>query len=433
VIGHDDGNSTIVENDATFDAGDLNEGDTVELRLATDYAYSGNIGHKIGSGGLKPGASSETRPRFILVNDVISVKLSTNSWATKSYKGNTLSYIEPTTYASFQVTSIDANSAEFIDVTTTVVREPADPSVAHEIVGFYDASTSMEAASFSPNAFPNRAERWGLEAKRSYVTGNGFEQGSTYPDTWSDQPYSTGIGLTQIEKTVLSMDNTTRATVFKLAPNEFMRIWKNKFLEHRMLIANSMYWSHLRKDTSGTKTKQFTQGTLDYILQYGNSFELNSTKTVDDFQHDLTEFKSVGHVRSEELMYFADTVTYNWLHALGGFTANNTEISVNYRGDISKMGQGQLGGVYYTIFATPIGKMKVALDPMLDGSPVKMFGVPLTAVEYAPLVGNGLNRDTSVYKGIQSLETTGVDEQIDLIQTEFGMRQQLPEQFALWA
>ena len=30
-------------------------------------------------------------------------------------------------------------------------------------------------------------------------------------------------------------------------------------------------------------------------------------------------------------------------------------------------------------------------------------------VKYRPLAGNGMNRDTSIYVGIQSLENTGTD------------------------
>ena len=49
-----------------------------------------------------------------------------------------------------------------------------------------------------------------------------------------------------------------------------------------------------------------------------------------------------------------------------------------------------------------------------------------------PLVGNGLNRDTAVYVGVQTLENSGVDRRVDLIQTEAGMQWEMPEAHAVW-
>ena len=51
---------------------------------------------------------------------------------------------------------------------------------------------------------------------------------------------------------------------------------------------------------------------------------------------------------------------------------------------------------------------------------------------YRPLVGNGLNRDTAVYVGVQTLENSGVDRRVDLIQTEAGMEWRMPEAHAVW-
>ncbi len=71
-----------------------------------------------------------------------------------------------------------------------------------------------------------------LELFRTYVVGSAHGQGTGYPETWKDQPFTTGFGLTQIFKTAIAMDNTTRATVLKYEPNEFARIWREKLIEH---------------------------------------------------------------------------------------------------------------------------------------------------------------------------------------------------------
>ena len=61
-----------------------------------------------------------------------------------------------------------------------------------------------------------------------------------------------------------------------------------------------------------------------------------------------------------------------------------------------------------------------------------IVAVNMKHVKYRPLVGNGVNRDTAIYVGVQSLENTGVDRRIDLIQTEAGLDIVMPEAHAVW-
>jgi trimethylamine:corrinoid methyltransferase-like protein len=52
--------------------------------------------------------------------------------------------------------------------------------------------------------------------------------------------------------------------------------------------------------------------------------------------------------------------------------------------------------------------------------------------KYRPLVGNGVDRDTSIYVGVQTLENSGIDRRVDLILTEAGMEFSMPECHAVW-
>ena len=63
---------------------------------------------------------------------------------------------------------------------------------------------------------------------------------------------------------------------------------------------------------------------------------------------------------------------------------------------------------------------------------MKMLAVNLQNCKYRPLIGNGLNRDTAIYVGVQTLENSGVDRRVDLIQTEAGMEFTMPESHAVW-
>ena len=56
----------------------------------------------------------------------------------------------------------------------------------------------------------------------------------------------------------------------------------------------------------------------------------------------------------------------------------------------------------------------------------------MSYVKWRPLVGNGVNRDTSIYVGVQTLENTGTDKRVDMILTEGGFEYSMPECHALW-
>ena len=53
-------------------------------------------------------------------------------------------------------------------------------------------------------------------------------------------------------------------------------------------------------------------------------------------------------------------------------------------------------------------------------------------VKYRPLVGNGINRDTAIYVGVQTLENSGIDKRVDMILTEAGFEWKMPEAHAVW-
>ena len=89
-------------------------------------------------------------------------------------------------------------------------------------------------------------------------------------------------------------------------------------------------------------------------------------------------------------------------------------------------------GLDMTSISTPLGDMSVVRNIALDRSNVKILGINMAKVKQRPLVGNGINRDTSIYVGVQSLENTGTDKRVDMILTEAGFEWQMPESHAVW-
>jgi len=266
-----------------------------------------------------------------------------------------------------------------------------------------------------------------MENFKCYVVGSAFGAGTGYPETWADQPYSTNYGQTQIFKTSAVMNNTDRATVLKYEGNEWARIWKEKLIEHKWDIENALLFGSY-SSTYGT-----TEGAVNFISTYGNKFSLtHATKTQDSFLDDLSAMLDPRYNNAGSTVFFCDTATYNWLHKLSGYFANNIEISPNYRADFSISGKKKVFGIDITTISTVYGDMNVARNVHLDGTNVKMIGINMKYCAYRPLVGNGINRDTSVYVGVQTLENSGVDRRVDQILTEAGMEWCCPETHALW-
>ena len=223
------------------------------------------------------------------------------------------------------------------------------------------------------------------------------------------------------------MTNTARATALKYEANEWARVWKEKLVEHKWDLETSLLFGSQSEDHNTT------QGAVDYILNYGNQFSLSTaTKTADDFLDDMSSYLDPRYNSGSANVFFCDTAVYNSLNKLGGYFKNNLEVSSNFRSDIAMTGKKKVFGVDISTFSTPYGDMNVARNIHLDGTNVELLGVDMKNCAYRPLVGNGVNRDTSIYVGVQTLENSGVDRRVDLILTEAGCEWSIPESHAIW-
>ena len=406
-------------------------GDSLKLYMAGDYLSQGNKQNIHGNTTQEVAAvgASGTTPQFFLPNQLIKVPTMTDGASSPDSWGQS--------YILARITSVDstshASSAKDSKYPTVVeclvVRAPSSSYVG--FAGFYNNGFGPSGDSATDESVADKSIGERLEKARTYVVGSAFAEGSGYPETWKDQPYSTNYGLTQIWKTSMAMTNTARATTLKFEPNEWSRVWKEKLVEHKWDIETSLLFGSQYEDS--TNGIQYTQGAVDYITNYGNQFSLDvNTKTADDFLDDMSNLLDPRYNDSQATVFFVNTSVYNWMHKLGGYFKNNLEISANYRADFAMTGKKKVLGIDITTFSTPYGDMNVARNIHLDGTGVKMLGIDLKNVAYRPLVGNGLNRDTSVYVGVQTLENSGVDRRVDLILTEAGMEFSMPESHAIW-
>ena len=389
---------------------------TTKVTMAGDYESAGNKGSVYGQTAIEIGAS-DTKPGFFVPGQL--VKIPTHG---------TLGSATSDGYAVFRVDKVtDSSVSNMVDLEGALIKTPTNLKSPYK----HDDDKTKGAQS-----------QESLAAKRSFVIGTAHEQGSGYPETWKDQPFKTGYGNTQIWKTAMAMDNTARATVLKYDSSEWARVWKEKLIEHKYDIEQSLLFNGT---ASTSDDAWYTDGVVNYITGFGNLFSLaTSTKTQDDFLDDMSAFLDPRYNNANATVFFCSTAVYNWLHKLSGYFSNNlgivgkgsqtpaTDGTSLGRADMSLTGKRKVFGVDISTISTPYGDMSVARNIHLDGTNVGLLGINMRYCAYRPLVGNGQNRDTSVYVGVQTLENSGVDRRVDLIQTEAGLEIHMPEAHAVW-
>jgi len=389
---------------------------TTKVTMACDYKSAGNIGSVYGGTAIAIGASG-TKPEFFIPGQLVKIPTASVAGAAA------------TDYGVFKVSSVANEGSNRVTLTGSLVKTPGVFQLSYK--------DSVDATSIGNDSQVDQAD------KRSAVIGTAFAQGSGYPETWKDNPFSTGYGNTQIWKTAMAMDNTTRATSLKYDSSEWARVWKEKLIEHKFDIEQSLLFNGA---SSSSGSEWTTDGIVSYITSYGNQFTLPlATKSQDSFLDDLSAFLDPRYNNSNATLFFVSTSVFNWLHKLSGYFANNVGMvqfggattpepstSSLGRADMSLMGKKKVFGVDITVISTPYGDMNVARNIHLDGTDIGMLAVNMKHVCYRPLVGNGLNRDTAIYVGVQTLENSGVDRRVDLIQTEAALQVEMPEAHGIW-
>jgi len=428
------------------------------VAIATDFLSAGNISNVIGQYDKSVG-SAGTQPQYYLEKQVIRMNTSGTAGGGTVVADFILGQIQEVVLGFVCHTAVSGGSGEEDFVTSLSGSDASAASSFYEVamLKLYitrgAAASSDELAGYSSNnpvvalsAVGESASGAGdtgaadLEPMRVQIVGTSYEEGSSLlGKTWSDQPWSTGSGLVQTFRDEFGMTNKARATVLKYEPNEFARIWKDHMVAHKFDIEQAGLFSSQGKATIGSNEYWYTQGAVDYIINYGNIFPLVNTglladqKTSDDFLDDMSKFLDPRYNAANATLFFCDTTSYNWLHKLGGFYGSTLNINSNqFRADFSITGKKKVFGVDMTTISTPYGDMNVVRNIHLDGSAVKILGINMKYVKYRPLVGNGINRDTSVYVGVQTLENSGVDKRVDMILTEAGFEWSMPEAHVLW-
>ncbi len=405
-------------------------GEDVQLLIAGDYKVHGNLVNKIDAYGTATGdyacGAPLTRPNWFLKDQVLKIPTRA-SVGTGSVNGYALVKL---TAAPDTVDVYDSGDAGVI---ATMVS-------AYGIVLKRDSGStypvSLQAAAASAT-IPDVTHGTGsnsiaekLEPMRTYIAGTAYHELSGYGSTWKSQPFSTDYGYTQIFKNTAMMSGRAMATALKFGENPWKNEWAEKMAEINWDIAQAGYFGEQTIDADGIT---YTEGLVNFVLNNGNTFTLDTTtKTIDSFLDDLSALNDPRFAIAQKSapVYYCGTQVWNWLAKMGGFAKNNLEISPNYSMQFS--GRGKMAGVSYRQFDVDGSSIRVVRDIHLDGTNVKMIGANMQACNTVALKANGINRDMAVYPGVKTIRNSGEDYRVDLIQADVGFEFTAPETHAVW-
>ena len=268
------------------------------------------------------------------------------------------------------------------------------------------------------------------------VVGTNWAEGTDDPKGWRDEIYSSE-GYTQIFKTAVPMfSGTSLATRYRGDANEYMRVYKEKLMEHKMDIEHAMLFGVGSHDdatfTSGYAPQRKTWGILPYTEAYGQVRMFSkATSTYDTFIDSMEEVFAPEKGNSGEKLVLASRSVLTWLNKLGsesflGNTMSNLGAGTSAAGsglDIQNV-KGSFGH-NVTRVSTLYGNLNFVAEPLLRGPWNDMaIAIDLNNIAYRPLAANGMSRDTQIMTNVQGNATDG---RKDMVLTEAGLEISLPE------
>ena len=279
----------------------------------------------------------------------------------------------------------------------------------------------------------------GADNAKCTVIGTSYAEGSGSPDVWSDG-LDDDYGYTQIFKTAAEMSNTSIATRYRGYENEWQRIWNLKLREHKVDIERAMLFGQRASVSSinysegivGHIVKNATANIDDSALSYTSGAPYFRSSAASEFTYDrlLSDFEVVydpARGGSSNKLALASLPVITYFNKFGGTfldkTVNAGSVENFARYNIAEK-QGNFGHSIMEV-NTVHGTMSLVKEPLFRGFADSYLCLcDMSNIAYRPLVGNGLNRDTSITTNVQQADE---DLRKDLILTEAGLEVALPE------
>ena len=360
--------------------------------------------------------STAVQPNFLLENQIVAIECEYDANGTDAGVGS-----ETAAIAYYKITAApdltsDAAAARLVGTFIKVVYKPTRSADGA------DAALKGEITPANASKLIFRADADGQ------VVGSAFAEGSTDPEGWHDEFYNRE-GYCQIFKTAVPLfSGTALATRYRGVNNEYMRVYQEKLMEHKMDLEHAMLFGVGTDDSTATGPVRRTWGIVPYTEAYGKvkTFQYSSAN-YDHFIDSMEDVFSPESGNSGEKLVLASRKVLSWLNKLGGSSFLGNTMALNSQVgsglDIQNV-QGNFGHAV-TRVSTIYGNLNFVMEPLFRGIHENTaIMIDLNNVAYRPLMGNGVSRDTQIITNVQN---RNVDGRKDMVLTEAGLEISLPE------
>jgi len=366
--------------------------------------------------------SSAVQPNFVLVGQILAIECEYDANGSDAGAGS-----ETAAIAYYKVTGVDLTTdADAARVAGSFIKVVAKPTRSADGA---EAATAGEITEASASKLIFRADGDGQ------VVGTAWAEGTTDPEGWADEFYNRE-GYCQIFKTAVPLfSGTALATHYRGISNEYMRVYQEKLMEHKMDLENAFLFGMGSDDTTVTGPVRRTWGIVPYTEIYGKTKTFAyASANYDHFIDAMENVFAPESGNSGEKLVLCSRKILTWLNKLGGssFLGNtmalgsqpdNAESTNPYGLDVQNI-KGAFGH-HVTRVNTLYGNLNFIAEPMFRGIHENTaIMVDLANVAYRPLMGNGVSRDTQVITNVQN---RNVDGRKDMVLTEAGLEISLPE------
>jgi hypothetical protein len=367
--------------------------------------------------------TTAVQPNFLLENQILAIECEYDANGTDAGVGS-----ETAAIAYYKVTaapdlSSDAAASRIVGTFIKAIYKPTRSA---------DGAEAVLAGAITPAAASKLIFRADAQGQ---VVGSAFSEGGTDPEGWADEFYNRE-GYCQIFKTSVPLfSGTALATRYRGVSNEYMRVYQEKLMEHKMDLEHAFLFGIGTDDSTAAGPVRRTWGIVPYTEMNGKvkTFAYASA-TYDHFIDSMEDVFSPESGNSGEKLVLASRKVLSWLNKLGGssflgntmalgHTATTSGGSNPYGLDVQNI-QGSFGHAV-TRVSTIYGNLNFVMEPLFRGVHENTaIMIDLNNVAYRPLMGNGVSRDTQIITNVQN---RNVDGRKDMVLTEAGLEVSLPE------
>lgn len=260
-----------------------------------------------------------------------------------------------------------------------------------------------EVTAVSTDTLTLTAERGGdtttgldLSSLETWIIGNANAEGASLRGIKGTAP-AEKVGYAQIFRTPFGVTETSKNTTTLIKENDLDFQRRKKGIEHATDIERSFFFGKLKKDTTGSKPKRYTQGIINAITTYASA----NVDTEAEFDAFLEN--AFAHGSPEKYAFCSPA----FLSQIDQWGKNKLQV----------MQGANTYGVRIFQYITAHGTLNLIKHKLLTGTP---FGNYIVVTDMVNLTYKFLqNRDTKLLTNRQS---NGDDELVEEYLTECGLK-----------